>query len=85
MIVGLYAVQDFVAGVFHPPFVAHTAGTAERFIRDMVSQPDHPYGKHPADYFLWRVGAYDDAQALVQPEETGPVRLLCLSQLVAGA
>lgn len=81
MIVGLYAVQDAVAGVFHPPFCAHTPGTAERFVSDMVSSPDHPYNKHPGDYYLWRIGQYDDAQGLIGADGP-PERLLCLGQLV---
>lgn len=75
---GLYAVQDSVSGVFHPPFVAPTPGTAERFILDMVMQAGHPYQMHPGDYFLWRVGEYDNTQGLVIP--CVPERLLCLDQ-----
>lgn len=81
MIMGLFAIQDHVGGVFHPPFPAHTPGTAERFVVDMVNDHNHPYSKHPGDYFLWKVGEYDDAQGLLVAQEP-PERLLCLSQLV---
>lgn len=84
MIVGLYAVQDAVGGQFHPPFVAHTPGTAERFVADMIRQDGHPYNLHPGDYFLWHVGSYDQVQGLVLPLEGGPTRLLCLDQLRPG-
>ena len=62
----LYCVFDSASGVYDRPFCAQSDGAAIRSFGDIASDAEHPIGKHPECYSLYRVGEFDDnAGALV--------------------
>ncbi len=56
----IYTVYDEKAGAFLPPFFVSAEGLALRAFKDCVNAPEHQFGKHPADYTLFRMGEWDD-------------------------
>jgi len=59
----LFTVYDEKAEIFLPPFFVPTIGLATRAFSDCINTPDHQFGKHPADYSLFQLGAFDDGDA----------------------
>ena len=59
------AVYDVKVEAYLAPFFARTLGEAERFWRDMLSNKEGPFGKHPEDYQLFRVGEFDESTGLL--------------------
>lgn len=81
MIYEVYAIKDVKADVFSNPFISANDETIMRTISDVLRNPEHPYAKHPGDYILYRVGAFDDHSGMIGSEEA--VYSLCvLSDLV---
>lgn len=67
MILNAYAIYDRKGLVYHPPFYASQDGQAVRSLQDLVSDANTTIGRHPADYVLYRVGAYDDQSGQLLP------------------
>jgi len=76
----MFAVKDTCAGAFHPPFVAHTEGTAVRTLRDVMRRGDHAYALNPADYVLFEVGVFDEDSGVCEGVEQR--HILTLSSLL---
>ncbi len=51
---------DSETGVYDRPFVGNADAMALRGFGDICSDADHPFGKHPEHYSLFRVGTFDD-------------------------
>lgn len=64
----VFAVQDVAAGIYLPPFVAHTEALAMRLFGDLCREPGHDFNRHPGDYTLFRIGTYDDATGVMTSE-----------------
>lgn len=62
-----YAVYDRKTLVYQLPFFAHTDPAAVRLLSDAVADAQHPFGRHPNDYVLFRVGEWDDAKGAMLP------------------
>ena len=56
----LYTVKDQKAETFYPPFVQQNEQVAIRTFSQLINDPNHPFGKNPEDYVLFKVGEYDD-------------------------
>lgn len=69
-----YAIFDSAAGVYDRPFFAHSDRAAIRGFEDICVRADHPIAAHPADYTLFRVGAYEDGKGELTGES--PSRLI---------
>lgn len=54
-----YTVYDSKAETFMPPFFVPSKGLAIRAFEDCVNSDDHHFGKHPADYTLFSLGAFN--------------------------
>lgn len=67
MITNAYAIYDRKGLIYHPPFWAATDGLAVRMLQDTVNDPNTTLSRHPGDYVLYRVGAYDDASGSLLP------------------
>jgi len=67
MIINAYAIYDRKALRYHTPFYAHQDGEAARSFADLVNDINTTVGRHPDDYVLYRVGAYDDANGSLLP------------------
>jgi len=59
----LFTIYDEKAEVFLPPFFVPTIGIARRAFTDCINSDSHVMGKHPADYTLFKLGAFDDSNA----------------------
>jgi len=67
MILNAYSVYDRKGLVYHAPFFAAQDGQAVRSFSDLANDPATTVGRHPDDYVLYRVGAYDDASGSLLP------------------
>lgn len=60
MRLNVYSVYDVAAGAYARPFFSQSDGEALRSFCDIAVDAEHPIGKHPEDYSLFRVGQWDD-------------------------
>lgn len=67
MIVNGYTIYDRKALTYSPPFFAVADGLAVRMFGDLVADRNTQVGRHPADFVLYRCGAYDDANGSLLP------------------
>lgn len=71
----IFAVLDTKVGTFAQPFFAHNSAVAQRMFLDAATDPSSMLGKHPQDFFLYRLGSFDEEsgglEALVKPENLG--------------
>ena len=56
----VYAVFDTASGIYDRPFVMQSDGQALRAFGDIAVDAEHPIGKHPEDYSLFRLGMFND-------------------------
>lgn len=66
MIQGVYAVKDLKAGAFAPPFFFPRDEAALRAFSDAIQGGDNLMVRHPEDFHLYRLGAYDDNVGSIQ-------------------
>lgn len=67
MIVNAYTIYDVKSLQYHTPFFAVADGAAVRTFTDLVNDQNTMVGRHPADYRLYRIGAYDDSSGVLHP------------------
>ena len=61
MIQKVFAVRDGKAEAFLQPFYSINAGSATRAFEDTINATDgNQLAKHPADYVLYELAAFDD-------------------------
>lgn len=66
----LFTIYDEKAEVFLPPFFVPTVGIAKRAFTDCINSNDHQFAKHPGDYTLFQLSAWDDQDAsFLKPEK----------------
>lgn len=68
-IVGLYTVKDSKAESAVAPFAFRTDGEAIRAFGDSVEKGGTTISTHPEDYFLYRVGSFNQVTGEIIPEE----------------
>jgi len=56
----VYSIFDTASGLYSRPFFTISDGEAIRSFTDIACDSDHPIGKHPEDYTLFRLGIFDD-------------------------
>ena len=64
----LYAIYDTVSCVYDRPWCSHNDSSALRLFSDIACDENHPVGKHPEHYQLYRIGRYDDNNGVIEPE-----------------
>ena len=69
MLKRIYCVHDVKSEAFLEPFFAPTDAVATRSFGDCVNNPQHPFGQHPADYTLFRIGEWNDSHGAIIPED----------------
>ncbi len=79
-----FSVFDSAAAAYMAPFYQPAIGMAQRVFEDMVLDPNHQFGQHPADYTLFHVGAFDDQTGMLEPMPS-PIVLANGLQVVAAA
>ena len=65
----IFTVYDSAANAYLAPFVAKTAGLAVRMFEEMCTSEGHQFNKFPADYTLYQVGVWDEANGVVTETE----------------
>lgn len=68
MIFKVFAIYDDKAKAYMQPFLLPENGQAKRAFFDAVNEPTSPIGRHAADYTLFRIGSYNDADGVLTPE-----------------
>ena len=69
MIKSLFTIKDVKAQVYMDPFTQVNEQTAQRTILDSISDPNHPFAKHPEDYSLYYLGTYNDQNGQFNTQE----------------
>mgnify|MGYP000217629338 CR=1 FL=1 len=77
----MYSIYDTCAGAYNRPFCDQADGAAIRAFGDIAQDADHPFGKHPEHYQLFRLGTFDDQSATIELET--PVCIAKAHELVA--
>lgn len=57
MKVFIYSVRDAVAEVYLEPFYANNDAVARRMVANAVRDPNHPFGRSPTDFCLFKHGS----------------------------
>lgn len=71
---GIFAIYDVKTEAYMTPFFMGTDAAAVRSFGDALKNPDMPFGRHPADYTLFRIGQFNDHRGQVEgqnPESLG--------------
>ena len=63
----IYAIFDTASGVYVPTF-ADADGIVTREFQDLCNNPESPYGQHPEDYSIFRLGVFDDQTGKLDDE-----------------
>lgn len=71
MLLQVYTIFDSAAKCYQRPFYCQADGEALRAFVDLAEDKEHPVGKHPEDYSLWRIGSYNDNSGLLIAPEGG--------------
>ncbi len=64
-----YSIYDQASGLYSRPYYTQSDADAIRSFGDITIDADHPIGKHPEDYTLYRLGIFDDTTGLLTNEE----------------
>lgn len=67
MKLNIYAIKDAQISAFSQPFYSHTHGSALRAFTDHVNDPQSAPNKHPEDYALFHLGAFNDETGELSP------------------
>lgn len=62
-----YTLHDVKALTYSPPFFTTNDMVAKRMVSDLVQDNNTLVGRHPADYKLYKVGTFDEGNAVMQP------------------
>jgi len=68
MKVQCYAIFDSCSGIYEKPFFSTTDDLVKREFQDVATAADHPIGKHPEHYTLWRLGIFDNTNGEIKNE-----------------
>lgn len=64
----MYAIFDQASGLYSQPSYEQSDETAKRSFGNIAQDAEHPIGKHPKDYTLFRVGLFDDRTGRMNDE-----------------
>lgn len=64
----VYTIYDTAAATYLRFWPSPTDAQAMREFTDAVNEPETAIGKHPEDYYLVRIGSYNDQDAKLVPE-----------------
>lgn len=63
--VKVYCVYDSKAENYGTPFMYDNRALALRAFSEVLTQPDHPMSKYPADFTLFEVGEWDKTDGIM--------------------
>jgi len=76
MITKYYAVYDKKAEAFMNPFGSRTNGEAIRSFMDAVRDANSPFHKYPEDFYLARIGEWNDATGKLVSADDEPIAII---------
>lgn len=76
----VFCVHDSCSKVYDRPFCSRSEEEAVRSFGDIAGDADHPIGKHPEHFSLFRLGSYDDSSGKLEP--VVPVHVVLAIDLV---
>ncbi len=79
----VFTVHDSCSGVYDRPFVGRSEADAIRSFGDIAMDAEHPIGKHPEHFSLYRLGTYDDNSGKLVPCDS--VHVVSAVDLIAAA
>lgn len=62
----IYTIYDEKAQAYLQPFFLDTDLVAKRTMFDCLSDPDHNFSRHPADYTLFNIGTFDNSTGVFE-------------------
>lgn len=62
----VFTVYDSKAEAYLQPFFSVSTGAAVRMFSDAITDSNHQFHKHAADYTLFHIGEYDDTNGLLK-------------------
>lgn len=77
----VFTILDSKASVYGVPFFLQNEAVAVRMFTDLTNDPKSQIAQHPEDYTLYEIGAYEDANALLIPNDK-PRPVILASSLV---
>ncbi len=69
MKLNIYSIFDTASGLYSRPFFTQSDAEAMRSFEDIATDAEHPVGKHPEDYNLFRLGTFDDNKGKLVDED----------------
>ncbi len=63
MLHNIYTIFDEKAEAYLQPFFMPNDAMALRAIADCVADPQHQFGRHPADFTLFQIAVFSDSDA----------------------
>lgn len=69
MKLNVYSIFDTASGLYSRPFFTSSDAEALRSFSDIATDAEHPIGKHPKDYTLFRIGTFDDNKGHIHNED----------------
>lgn len=69
MKMNIYSIYDTASGLYSRPFFCQSDQEALRSFSDISTDAEHPIGKHPEDYSLFRIGIFNDSNGNLQNED----------------
>lgn len=62
-----YTLHDVKALSYSPPFFTSNDQVAKRMVADLVADSNTTVGRHPSDYKLYKIGTFDEGNAVLTP------------------
>ena len=77
-----YTVFDVCSGVYDRPFPCHSDMEAKRLFSDIAVDAEHPIGKHPEHFTLFRIGTYENTtgELVGEPAASVCTALECVAE-----
>lgn len=75
----IYSIYDEKAEMFNTPFFQQNDAIAIRSFNDLAADPQSLIYRHPEDYKLYEIGAFEDNNGLIVPID--PPRFIQNAQL----
>lgn len=63
----MFSIRDVKTDQFHTPYFNMTRAGAIRAFHDLVMDPQSTINRHPADFALYEIGAFDSNSAELTP------------------
>ena len=72
MKLNLYAIFDTASGVYDGPLRSRADAEAIRDFRGLVMNAETKVAQNPEDFYLVRIGMFDDNKGVLMPEDPVP-------------